>query len=51
MCESVEAVHPIIGTTLLIGCDNNFPNTGRNPDLADDNEFILVHVDGPTWSR
>jgi hypothetical protein len=48
VCESVEAVHPINARTLLVGCDNNFPNTGRNPNLADDNEFILVHVEGLT---
>jgi len=41
-CESVEAVHPIRGGRLLIGCDNNFPNSGRNPGLPDDNEFIVV---------
>ncbi len=46
VCESVEALHPVNRTTLLVGCDNNFPNTGRNPSLADDDEFILVHVDG-----
>jgi len=46
VCESVEAVHPIDGDRLLIGCDNNFPNKGRNPDLADDNEFIVVKVTG-----
>jgi hypothetical protein len=45
-CESVEAVHPVSESTLLIGCDNNFPNAGRNASLADDNEFILVHVQG-----
>jgi len=45
-CESVEAIHPIDGTRLLIGCDNNFPNKGRNPGLADDNEFIVVKVSG-----
>lgn len=45
-CESVEAIHPIDGDRLLIGCDNNFPNKGRNPNLADDNEFIVVKVDG-----
>jgi len=45
-CESVEAIHPIDGDHLLIGCDNNFPNKGRNPGLADDNEFIVVKVDG-----
>jgi hypothetical protein len=46
VCESVEAVHRVNGSTLLVGCDNNLPNTGRNPNLADDNELILVHVDG-----
>ena len=49
MCESVEAVHLIGGNRLLVGCDNNFPNTGRNPGLADDNEFIVVKVPG-LWS-
>ena len=46
VCESVEAVHPVDDHTLLVGCDNNLPNAGRNPALADDNEFILIHVDG-----
>jgi hypothetical protein len=46
MSESVEAIHLIGGQRLLIGCDNNFPNTGRNPALADDNEFIVVRVPG-----
>ncbi len=46
VCESVETVHPILGDRLIIGCDNNFPNKGRNPDLADDTEFIVVKVDG-----
>ncbi len=46
VCESVETVHPILGDRLLIACDNNFPNKGRNPNLADDNEFIVVTVDG-----
>lgn len=45
-CESVEAVHPVNDSTLLVGCDNNLPNLGRNPSVADDSEFILVHVDG-----
>lgn len=44
--ESVEAVHVLPGGRLLIGCDNNFPNAGRNPGLADDNEFIVVDVPG-----
>jgi hypothetical protein len=46
VCESVEAVHRVDGSTLLVGCDNNMPNSGRNPTLADDNEFILINVEG-----
>lgn len=45
-CESVEALHVISHARLLLGCDNNFPNTGRNPGLADDNELIVVDVPG-----
>lgn len=45
-CESVEAIHAIDGERLLVGCDNNFPNKGRNPELADDNEFIVIKVPG-----
>lgn len=45
-CESIEAVHVVDGERLLLGCDNNFPNKGRNPDLADDNELIVVKVPG-----
>lgn len=45
-CESIEAVHVISHAELLFGCDNNFPNTGRNPALADDSEFIVVKVPG-----
>jgi glycerophosphoryl diester phosphodiesterase len=41
-CESVEAIHPASGNKLLIGCDNNLPNTGRNPTIADDTELIVV---------
>jgi glycerophosphoryl diester phosphodiesterase len=43
-CESIEAIHVINDSSLLLGCDNNFPNMGRNPGLADDNEFIVVNV-------
>jgi glycerophosphoryl diester phosphodiesterase len=46
MCESAEAVHLVRGNRLLVGCDNNFPNSGRNPGLPDDNELILVDVPG-----
>jgi glycerophosphoryl diester phosphodiesterase len=45
-CESIEAVHVISHSRLLLGCDNNFPNTGRNPARADDNEFIVVKAPG-----
>ena len=45
-CESVEAVHLVKGNRLLVGCDNNLPNSGRNPGLPDDSEFILVDVPG-----
>ena len=43
-CESIEALRVISDDKLLFGCDNNFPNTGRNPTLADDSEFIVVTV-------
>ena len=46
VCESIEAIYVIDGERLLLGCDNNLPNKGRNPGLADDNEFILVKVPG-----
>lgn len=45
-CESVEAIRVIKREQVLVGCDNNFPNAGRNPGRADDNEFILVDVPG-----
>ena len=45
-CESIEAVHVVNGTRLLLGCDNNFPNKGRNPNLADDTELIVIKVPG-----
>ena len=45
-CESIEALHVISHATVLFGCDNNFPNTGRNPVLADDSEFMVVKVPG-----
>ena len=36
----------ISDSKVLFGCDNNFPNTGRNPTLADDSEFIVVKAPG-----
>jgi glycerophosphoryl diester phosphodiesterase len=44
VCESVEALRVLSSDRVLIGCDNNLPNTGRNPGRADDNEFIVVDV-------
>ena len=46
VCESIEAIYPLPDSQLLLGCDNNLPNTGRNPTIADDNEFIVVNVPG-----
>jgi len=46
VCESIEAIYPLADSQLLLGCDNNLPNTGRNPSIADDNEFIVVKVPG-----
>ncbi len=46
VCESIEAIHVLDGERLQLGCDNNFPNKGRNPELADDNEFIVVKAPG-----
>ena len=51
VCESIEAIHVVDGQQLLLGCDNNLPNKGRNPGLADDNEFILVRVPGLQFDR
>ena len=48
VCESVEALRVLSNSRLLVGCDNNLPNTGRNPTRADDNEFIVVRVPGIT---
>ena len=44
VCESIEALRPLGGNQLLLGCDNNFPNTSRNPSFPDDNEFVVVDV-------
>ena len=45
-CESIEALYVVSHSELLLGCDNNLPNAGRNPGRADDNEFILVKTPG-----
>lgn len=46
VCESIEAIYPLPDSQLLLGCDNNLPNTGRNPSIADDNEFIVINAPG-----
>jgi len=43
-CESVETVHQVADDQLLVACDNNLPNSGRNPTRPDDNEFVLIEV-------
>jgi len=43
-CESVETVHQVADDRLLVACDNNLPNSGRNPTRPDDNEFVLLKV-------
>jgi len=43
-CESIEALRIINHRNLLLGCDNNFPNAGRVPGVADDSEFITVRI-------
>jgi glycerophosphoryl diester phosphodiesterase len=39
-------VHVLGPSRLLVGCDNNLPNSGRNPTRADDTELIVVDVPG-----
>jgi glycerophosphoryl diester phosphodiesterase len=45
-CESIESLLVLRGNRMLLTCDNNFPNTGRNPTLADDTEMIVVSARG-----
>ncbi|MBW4696343.1 MAG: esterase-like activity of phytase family protein [Aphanocapsa lilacina HA4352-LM1] len=43
---TIESVLPIAPRLLLVANDNNFPGSvGRTPEVADDNEFILVRLD------
>ena len=44
VCLSVEIIYRLSNTKYLIGCDNNFPDNGRNPARADDSEFIVVDI-------
>lgn len=43
-CESIEALRILSRRRLLLGCDNNFPNPGRNASFPDDSELITVRV-------
>ena len=45
-CESIEALFVANHSELLLACDNNLPNAGRNPGRADDNEFIVIRAPG-----
>ena len=46
VCESIEAIFTIDSSRLLLGCDNNLPNTARNPNRADDTELVVIRVPG-----
>ena len=43
---TIEAVLPLRGQRLAIVNDTNFGSTGRNPDLPDPSDFIVVRVPG-----
>jgi glycerophosphoryl diester phosphodiesterase len=45
-CESIEALLVESHARLVLACDNNLPNRGRNLTLADDNELIVVEAPG-----
>lgn len=42
---TIENVDIVNSDTIIVGNDNNLPfSSSRNPNQADDNEFILLHV-------
>ncbi|MDQ3608898.1 MAG: esterase-like activity of phytase family protein, partial [Actinomycetota bacterium] len=43
---TIEAVLPLGGQRLAIVNDTNFGSTGRNPELPDPSDFIVVRVPG-----
>ncbi|MFP5364502.1 MAG: esterase-like activity of phytase family protein [Thermoleophilia bacterium] len=43
---TIEAVLPLRGRRLAIVNDTNFGSTGRNPELPDPSDFIVVRVPG-----
>lgn len=44
--ETIESVLPVGGNRLSIVNDTNFGSTGRNPELPDPSDFIVVQVPG-----
>jgi glycerophosphoryl diester phosphodiesterase len=44
--QTIEAVLPISGNELAFVNDTNFGSTGRNPNLPDYSDFIIVKVPG-----
>lgn len=44
---TIESVLPLRGQRLAIVNDTNFGSRGRNPDLPDYSDFIVVRVPGP----
>jgi hypothetical protein len=44
--QTVEAVLPLSGNELAFVNDTNFGSTGRNPNLPDYSDFIIVQVPG-----
>jgi hypothetical protein len=44
---TIENVDVVDGSHIIVGNDNNFPfSSSREPNVADDNEFILLDVKG-----
>ncbi|MNF04225.1 hypothetical protein D3C80_2036960 [compost metagenome] len=42
---TIENVDVVDGSHIIVGNDNNFPfSSSREPNVADDNEFILLDV-------
>ena len=45
---TIESMLPLNDRTLLVINDNNLPfSSGRSPDCADGNEFVLIDLDQP----
>jgi hypothetical protein len=49
---TIENVDIVDGRHIIVGNDNNLPfSTSRDPNRADDNEFILLEVEGLLKAR